>query len=138
MKIFTKLGLLALVVLTFACSKTNVNPPNEITLKGNWNMKNVSGGLMGLNLDYDPGEVIWRFDASTNLLMVTNNILSTGPKSIYARFATGSYPYYILNNNSIDELYVDSNLVGDMSIGISTMRIDDGVAADGFLTVFEK
>lgn len=138
MKIFTKLGLLALVVLTFACSKTNVNPPNEITLEGNWNMKNVSGGLMGLNLDYDPGEVIWRFDASTNLLMVTNNILSTGPKSIYARFATGSYPYYILNNNSIDELYVDSNLVGDMSIGISTMRIDDGVAADGFLTVFEK
>jgi hypothetical protein len=138
MKLLKQLSLVTLVITAFACKKTIENPPNEITLSGDWNMKNVSGGLMGLNLDYNPGEVIWIFNTTTNQLSVTNNILTTGPKSIYARFQSGVYNYYITSANSIDQLYVDSTLIGVMTIGTSSLNIDDGVAADGFLTVFNK
>jgi hypothetical protein len=138
MNVFTKLSLAVLVITAFACKKTIETPPNEITLNGNWNMKNVSGGLMGLNLDYNPGEVIWNFNTSTNELLVTNNILTTGPKSIYARFQSGTYNYFTIANNSMEQLYVDSALIGVITIGPSTLNLDDGVAADGFMTVFEK
>lgn len=134
----TRLSLVVLVITAFACKKSIDTPSNEITLKGNWNMKNVSGGLIGLNLDYNPGEVIWIFNITTNKLSVTNNIISTGPKSIYARYQTGTYDYYTTTLNSIEQLYVDSTLLGVMTIGINTLNLDDGVAADGFLTVFEK
>ena len=134
----TRLSLVVLVITVFACKKSIDTPSNEITLKGNWNMKNVSGGLIGLNLDYNPGEVIWIFNITTNKLSVTNNIISTGPKSIYARYQTGTYDYYTTTLNSIEQLYVDSTLLGVMTIGINTLNLDDGVAADGFLTVFEK
>jgi hypothetical protein len=138
MKIMTRLSLVVLVITVFACKKSIDTPSNEITLKGNWNMKNVSGGLIGLNLDYNPGEVIWIFNITTNKLSVTNNIISTGPKSIYARYQTGTYDYYTTTLNSIEQLYVDNTLLGVMTIGINTLNLDDGVAADGFLTVFEK
>ena len=134
----TRLSLVVLVITVFACKKSIDTPSNEITLKGNWNMKNVSGGIIGLNLDYNPGEVIWIFNITTNKLSVTNNIISTGPKSIYARYQTGTYDYYTTTLNSIEQLYVNNTLLGVMTIGINTLNLDDGVAADGFLTVFEK
>ena len=138
MKIFTKLFLAGIVISAFACTKPIENPPNEITLNGDWHIKNVSGGLIGLNLDYNPGEVIWKFNLPTGKLDVTNNIISTGPKSIYARYQTGTYDYYISSLNSLDQLYVDSANIGTISIGISALSLDDGIDADGFLTVFEK
>ena len=138
MKLMQHISLIIVFIATLSCEKSHDTPPNQITLNGSWNMENVSGGLIGLDLDYNPGEVIWVFNTTTNQLLVTNNILSTGPKSIYARFQTGTYNYYISNVNPIDELYVDTVLIGDITIGTSSLHIDDGLAADGFLTVFRK
>ena len=138
MKILSKL-LLALVLLSaFTCNKDVIPPDNSITLNGNWNMKNVSGGLIGLNLDYNPGEVIWNFNTTTEKLSVTNNIITTGPKSIYARYATGLYDFYTTTINSMEYLYVDSARVGTITIGTNALLLDDGIDVDGFLTRFEK
>lgn len=138
MKVILKL-LLACTFITFmACEKSTETPANQITLGGNWNMKNVSGGLMGLNLDYNSGEVIWVFNSTTRELSVTNNISTTGPKSIYARYATGVYKFYTVTQNSLEYLYVDSTEIGIITIGTNSLLLDDGVLADGFLTRFEK
>ncbi len=137
MKTLSKLFMALVLLSAFTCNK-DVYPLDNISLSGNWNMKNVSGGLIGLDLDYNIGDVIWNFNTNTSQLSVTNNILTNGPKSIYAKFQTGTYSYYIDTLNTSLELYVDSSSVGLITVGISALLLDDGVATDGFLTRFEK
>lgn len=131
------LTLIATVVFT-ACKKAECDCEPENTLDGKWQMERVYGGLMGIDLNYAPNEVTWDFNSSQNTVDVTNNILTTGPESIYARFATGVYGYYTQPVNGQQILFVDSTEMGIYTVTGSKLMIDDGLAADGFVTEFVR
>lgn len=119
------------------CNKNDDNTPQH-PINGSWNLKNVSGGIVGLDLNYDTNEVVWVFNEKTNTLEVQNNITTTGPKSIYAGLATGTYSYEIKIKNKEEELYINNNKQGVLKIANETLSIDEGVIADGFLFRYSK
>ena len=101
-------------------------------------MKNVSGGLQGINIDYSLGEVKWTFNPSNSTLIVENIIDSTGPKDIYAGHNSGTYNYEIRQDGEINTLFIDDVKRGVIILIDSELKIDDGLAADGFIAEFER
>ena len=134
-----KLGLIMFlaVVLTTSC-KTDDHIIHNKTLNGIWNLKNVSGGLQGINIDYSRGEVIWDFDLENSTLSIENNIISTGPEDIYAGLESGTYSIEIEQNGEIQTLFINGKERGVLILLDSTLKIDDGIALDGFITEFVR
>ncbi|MEQ6124453.1 hypothetical protein AAON49_09650 [Pseudotenacibaculum sp. MALMAid0570] len=135
MKTLTSFFFLGMLFLT-TCLDTNVS--YDETINGTWNLRNVSGGLQGINIDYNHGLVKWTFDLQNNLLTVENNITTTGPQDIYAGLDSGTYNFEIEENNQLQTLYVNGVKQGDVYIDGFILKLDDGIAADGFLKEFER
>ncbi len=131
--------LTVIATLAFAsCKKAECDCEPENTLDGKWKLERVYGGLMGIDLNYAPDEVTWDFNSSQHTVDVTNNIITTGPKSAYSKFSTGVYTYSTQNINGLDYLVIDSLEIGIYAINSSKLVIDDGIAADGFITEFVR
>lgn len=135
-----KLSLLMILSLVFFTNCNNNDDSNKTeTLNGIWNLKNVFGGLQGTNIDYSPGEVQWNFNMEYNTLIIENNIISTGPEDIYAGLDSGTYNIRIEQNGDTDTLFINDTKRGVIILlNTSNLKIDDGLAADGFVTEFER
>jgi hypothetical protein len=135
-----KLSLLIILSLVFFTNCNNDDDSNQTeTLSGIWNLKNVSGGLQGINMDYNQGEVEWNFNLDTNTLTVENNIITTGPEDIYAGLDSGTYNFQVEQNGETETLFINNSERGVIILLSSTnLKIDDGLAADGFITEFER
>lgn len=137
-----KIGILTLIIISSVFLFTNCKSDDDSTqtelLNGTWNLKNVSGGLMGLNLDYDQGEVIWIFNLEQNNLTVENNIITPGMKANYAGPDSGIYNVEINQNGEVQTLFINDREIGRIILKDNILKIDDGIAADGFITKFER
>lgn len=107
-------------------------------LNGIWNLKNVSGGLQGINIDYARGEVKWNFILESNTLIVENNIVSTGPADIYAGLDSGTYTIEIEQDGETSTLFINDVKRGVIIFLNDNLILDDGLDTDGFLTEFER
>ncbi len=136
----TKLAALLFFVSLFtACTKNDeAQLPLDEALLGNWNLKKVYGGLQGINIDYSQGEVIWTFNFQTNEITVVNNITTNGPEDIHAGLDSGTYSFNIQQNGQLISLFIEGIKKGDLLIEDDKLSIDDGLAADGFVSVFVK
>ena len=110
--------------------------PNQI--EGTWHMSRVSGGLAGIDFTYNSGEVMWVFKENSDLLFVTNAIDTNDIKYNYAKLASGQYSYSTQSANGQNILFLDGMELGIYTISNNKLFIDDGVAADGLLTEFER
>lgn len=134
-----KLSLLMILSLVFFTSCNNDDDSIQAeTLNGIWNLKNVSGGLQGLDIDYSQGEVVWNFNLENNTLIIENNIITTGPEDIYAGLESGTYNIEIIQSGGTETLYIDNNERGVIILTENNLKIDDGLAADGFITEFKR
>ncbi|MDN5213521.1 hypothetical protein QQ020_15730 [Fulvivirgaceae bacterium BMA12] len=137
-----KRNFLILALLFFAGFIAGCENDEDITpdqqLNGSWHLTNVSGGLAGVNIDYKKGEVKWDFDPKSGNLTIENLIDSTGPEDIYAGLDSGTYPYEIRQEGDAQVLYIDNSERGILTIVDNTLKIDDGLIADGFITQFER
>jgi hypothetical protein len=130
--------LIILIGLLSSCNNDDDNSLSQEGINGSWNLKNVTGGFIGVNIDYNQGDVIWTFNCQNNSLVVENNIITTGPEDIYAGLDTGSYSYIIEQNGDVETLFIDGNERGNIELQNNILKIDDGIIADGFITLFEK
>ena len=121
----------------FGCSSDDDTTELNIE-RGIWKLKNVSGGLVGVNIDYNEGDVYWTFKNENKMLIVENNILTDGPESIYAGRQSGVYSYEIKQVDGGEVLYIEDTERGAISIREGQLIIDDGLVADGFLTKFDR
>lgn len=133
MKNFIAFTIFAVLLTISSCNKQDaVNqkmpPPNA--LDGDWNLTQVTGGFAGANFNLG-GTVMYNFNTSSNVLMVTNNYAGTAPIS---GLATGSYPFAISGSNQLT-----INLqAGAYSINNNQLIIDQGVAVDGYGYKFQR
>lgn len=137
-----------LIVFIFSCftlvnccndedNSTQETPQNH-AIHGSWNLTNVSGGFVGIDIDYTLGEVIYTFNDTNQQLHIENNILTTGPEDIYAGLDSGTYTYEIENNGETEMLYINQTLKGTILIFENTLSIDEDISADGFLYTFNR
>ncbi len=123
--------------LMSSCSNDDENE-QVATVNGVWNLKNISGGIAGVNIDYKEGDVIWDFNVDADLLTVENNIMTTGPEDIYAGLESGTYAIDIVQNGETMTLFIDEIKRGILILSENNLIIDDDIAADGFITEFER
>ena len=70
---------------------------------------------------------------------IENNIDSTGPEDIYAGLDTGTYSYKIEESEENQTLFVNEIKRGVIFfVDGSSLIIDDNLAADGFITKFDR
>ena len=122
----------------FTSCSSNDEIDQENTIDGTWNLKTVYGGLQGVNIDYNQGDVIWNFDLQTNTLIVENYIMTTGPENIHSGLQSGSYDIEITQTEEIQTLFIDGTKRGVLILLDDNLKIDDGLEADGFMTEFER
>lgn len=125
-----------ILILVFASNCKNSTSSIEETINGSWNLKTMTGGFMGLNNNFQDGEVVWTFDEGANTLVIEVNILSTIPTETYYGLGSGNYSYEIQQESGIMTLYADDSKVGIISFSDKELILDDGIVADGFMYEF--
>ena len=125
--------IIILLLITISC-----NSEDTLKVDNSWNLINVSGGIAGIDENFNKGEVKWTFNEGNSTLKVVKN--TSDP---YSGIADGTYTYSILTNNDHFYLIIDSQEKGSIITTGSFMEIDEnrqstGTGADGFIYQFEK
>lgn len=136
MRIVLLLILMSGVGCVTSCSNDDDASIQVESLAGIWNLKNVRGGLQGIDIDYTVGQVQWNFN--TNTLIIENNIATTGPEDIYAGLDSGTYNFTVMENGGVRTLFIDNVERGVLDVSENNLKIDDGLEVDGFITEFER
>ena len=130
---------LGLMLVLLGCTNDN-NHGNDDVVKGSWSLINVSGGIAGVDDDFEKGKIVWKFDAKGETLVVVNNDDSN---SIYNGLTTRTYAYSVLQEKGKFYLFVNDKEVGGIFVTETKLVLDQNIitlgnGADGFVLVLEK
>ena len=132
MKVFYKVLSLVIVLISFGCQNDNESNFTQDQLSREWKFVKVTGGLLGVNQEIEPGMITWSFNSFTNTVTIVN---TTTDQMLYDFFETGVYNYQILESSSdfgCDEvLKIDNIELGCLSI-VDDKLVIDQTYADGF------
>lgn len=134
-----KLCLLILLSLVLCISCSNEDDSTQVeTLKGIWKVKNISGGIAGIDDKYEAGIITWTFN--NEILTVENN---ENQGSIYSGFENGTYNYSTSEINGVRYIMINNTEYGGFTLSINSLLINQnetssGLGADGFILEFEK
>lgn len=124
-----------LMLAMIGCSSDVEDEILNSSIDTTWSLKKISGGLAGVNLNYDSGEVYWIFNSANNTLTIENNLVSNGPKMSHGGPVSGVYSFVLNSTDSV--LYIQNMKRGRVFLTASGgLNIDDNVATDGLLTEF--
>ncbi|MDG5490561.1 hypothetical protein [Psychroserpens sp. SPM9] len=128
--------LVALIFVAMSCQNDDDGTPNnEPTLEGPWSLVNVSGGLAGVDQDFELGIITWDFDIETQQLTIVN----TNTDVVFDGYPSGVYDFQALTNGEITTIVIDDNI--NLEINVLTnsqLVLDEGIAFDGFLYTFTR
>ncbi len=134
LKLVTSIILIAIIT---SCSVNNEDDKPQV-VRSEWHLKNVSGGLEGVNNDFDFNQVIWLFNESQSSLTVLNN----NTNAVEDGLDSGTYIYALLDDGNNIFLIIDDNEFGSLTISNNILTIDqnitsNGSSADGFIYTFQ-
>ncbi|GGK24134.1 hypothetical protein GCM10007962_17920 [Yeosuana aromativorans] len=127
------------IALTSCSINTNdTSQPQVITVY--WNLVNVSGGVSGVDIDYNVGDIVWLFDEVNTKLTVTN---TNTDDTLEDGLDSGTYPYSVINNSHDLFLSIDGTEFGSFTVSGNQLIIDQnittgGTGADGYVYTFQK
>lgn len=129
--------ILVLILLTFSCNNDDdVQQNTDPTLNGPWSLVNVSGGLIGVNDDFELGLITWNFNIETSEVTISN---SNAEPVIFDGLASGIYNYEVLSTTGeVSYVVINSFNYAITTLSSSQLILDEGVAADGFLLKFSR
>ena len=124
-----------LLFLAIGCSEDDDTSPNPNLsgVQGEWNLVNVTGGLIGLNENFEKGVIVWEFNEGKKILKITNN----NTTNVYDVLPSGTYAYSILTVNDSKELIIDDKNIGNFELTTDQFTIDDQFR-DGFRATFNR
>ena len=128
-----KSKILVLLVVGFCGVIASCNNDDSIqatTINGTWNLKNISGGLAGINDDYDQGIIKWVFDSQALTLTVENN---NSQNTFYDGFESGIYSYSILESGGNSYLFVEDTEFGGYTFTENNLLLDQNKISTGGL-----
>lgn len=138
-----KSKILVLLVVGFCGAIASCNdddPTQASTINGTWNLKNISGGIAGINDDYNQGIIKWIFNSQSLTLTVENN---NSQNTTYDGFESGIYNYSILESGGDSYLIAEDIEFGGYTVTENNLIIDQnktliGTGADGFIIELER
>ncbi len=132
-----------LLVLCSALILTNCSVGNDTNEQQNykriWHLINVSGGISGVNENFQLETITWSFNETTSKLTVVNN---NQDDAIQDGLDSGTYDYSILNEGGQSYISIGTSEFGEVIFSQNGMQIDGnklstGTGADGFIYSFE-
>ena len=122
------------------CSLSDDNNQNNTTYKTYWHLVNTTGGVAGVDDDFDLEEIVWFFDEENMILTVENNNSDTTKEDA---LESGTYDYSITNDDTNYFLFIDSTEFGSYTISSSEFVIDQNITTtgtldDGFQYTFKR
>jgi len=138
MKIWKLNILMVLGIILFTSCNNNDDSTELESLEGTWSVKNISGGIAGIDDDYETGVITWTFN--NQVLTVINN---ESQGNLYSGFESGTYSYSTSEINGINYIIINNAEYGGYTISINNLTINQnettaGSGADGFLLRFER
>jgi len=141
MKYYLIIACISFFTLT-NCSLNDVNNDIPKVTRVLWHLKNVSGGVSGVDNDFASNKIVWEFKDATSTLIVSN---TNTDASIEDGLDSGTYTYSIIEVGSDAYIKINSNEVGKITISTSgnTLTINQnlkstGSGADGYIYTFDK
>ncbi|MEQ8219405.1 MAG: hypothetical protein RIM68_05665 [Arenibacter sp.] len=139
MKVCGLMLFLALIFVFNGCSTDNTHEKNDM-VSGTWSLINISGGFAGIDVDFEKGKIVWKFDTKDETLIVANN---DGSNAIYNGLPTGTYTYSILQEKDQYYLQINDKEIGGIVVDKSQLVLDQnktsmGSGADGFAMVLVR
>ena len=129
--------LIAFFGLTTSCDNDDDNGPNnETTIAGTWDLRNISGGIAGVNTNFEPGLIQWNFNAETFILTVQNN--NSNEEVLYDGLESGTYSYELTEIEGEKHVMVEDSDFGSYMISGDGLIIDQNMGADGYVFTFER
>ncbi len=123
--------------LVMSCDNDDDNSsPQEPSISGTWNLRNISGGIAGANADFEDGVILWNFDPDTSILKVTNN--HSNEETVYDGFETGNYDYSITKTDGENHLLIGGSEYGTYTVSSDELVIDQNLGADGYVFSFQR
>jgi len=129
---------LALSFITSSCSLDNSSSNGELQINSSWVLKNTSGGIAGINDNFNNGDVIWDFNGTNQTLKVTKKVNTTG-----SGIPAGTYMYSIKKEGKASLLVIKQADIIYTTLAYELLN-DNGVVfkdealADGFQYTFVK
>ncbi|RED48169.1 hypothetical protein DFQ02_1047 [Seonamhaeicola aphaedonensis] len=105
-----------------------------------WHLTNTSGGLAGVDDQFDLDKVIWSFNEVNSTLIIQNNNTDDTKQD---GLPSGTYSFSVSLNSGSYFIYIDGAEFGSYSISDTELIIDQnittsGTGADGFVYTFKK
>ncbi|MGS2725586.1 hypothetical protein ACU8DI_03180 [Psychroserpens sp. BH13MA-6] len=132
----THLVILLCCLLTLSCnSDDDAAVVIEPTIDGQWSLTNISGGLVGMDQDFEQGTIVWDFDTQNEQVTITNN---SDSEMVYSGLNSGTYDYSVSSTETSTVISVDFLNLEIMTLTANQLVLDDGIAFDGFLLTFMR
>lgn len=135
--------ILFILTCFFTLTNCNVNedlPEQEAqNYRTEWHLLNVSGGVAGVNDDFEANTIIWIFDQENNSVNITNNNTDDTKQD---GFDTGTYSFSSLESNDSFYMVINGDELGEYTFpNQQTLQIDenyksDSDGTDGFIYTF--
>ena len=130
---------LALSFVATSCNVDNLSSfEDQAQINSSWVLKNTSGGIAGINDNFNNGDVIWDFNGANQTLKVTKKINTTG-----SGIPAGTYNYSLKQEGKTNLL-----VIKQVDVIYTTLTYDflnengvvfkDEAIADGFQFTFVK
>lgn len=120
---------------------------NTDPLIGSWDMTQLTGGFVGANETYNPGEIVWTFSEDSLSIQGSSMFVSEGTSryllvehgdslfiDTYYNAASPASPFLSYLEINDDEMTIDQNII----LFINDNDTIQGTGNDGFFFSFEK
>lgn len=121
---------------------SNNNEPVIITIN-EWNMINVTGGVSGVDHDFQIGDIVWVFDNNNSILNINNNNENA---DLEDGLDSGNYNLFFHEHNEDLFLIVEGVEFGEIKISgddnddmtIDQNSLSTGTGSDGYVYTFKR
>lgn len=122
------------------CSTNNEESttPDEVAFL--WHLVGVTGGIAGIDEQFDVNTIVWNFDDVNQTLVIDNK---NTDDSLEDSLDSGTYAFSVLSEGSLTYLLVDGTEIGSFEINSNSLTIDQnftssGTVTDGFIYTFTR
>ncbi len=136
------LGIILFTLTGCSIEGDSNNQPSQITIT-EWNLINVTGGIAGVDHDFETGDIVWSFNNINALLTVNNN---NTEDDLEDGLSTGSYNISFIETNDDLFLRISDQEFGEVIISgtdnedmvIDQNSLSTGQGSDGFVYTFKR
>ena len=125
-----------------ACTEAEQDENEVRLLSGQWQLSTLTGSIVGSGSDFTPGELNWNINLFASVVSVSSNLDEGDPKRSQFPLEIGVHTFDLVQQEEelryTYDFIVEGERLGTLSWRQGQLRLDTGLASDGFLYIFRR